>query len=284
MVWRNNTDPFFFVLLLISSIFFSFFLIQSFTPHPPNIQNSFAPKKFSPHEIYRIIPFVSQVSHGSRDLPLIALTFDADMSPEMLIELAEKKVEYWYDSKIIEILESKHIPATIFMSGLWVETYPDIATSLANNPLFEIGNHSYSHPRFTSQCTALEKIPKWGKEGEYIKSQETIKNITGITPQYFRYPGGCRSYSDIKQANKHQLTVVDWDVASGDSFNDNRPAIVNTVKTQTKNGSIILFHLNGNKNSPLTSDVLPELIDYLSAKGFIFVNLTDLLFSLEKVE
>jgi peptidoglycan-N-acetylglucosamine deacetylase len=282
--FKKKTDNFFFILLLISIIIFSFFLIQFLIPRFSHTPKIFKPTKFSPHETYRVIPFISQLSHGSRDLPFITLTFDADMSPEMLTELEMGKVEYWYDSKIIEILENKHIPVTIFMSGLWVETYPEIAISLANNPLFEIGNHSYSHPRFTSQCTALEKIPKWGKEGEYIKSQETIKKITGITPQYFRYPGGCRSFLDIKQANQHQLTVVDWDVASGDSFNDNRSAIINTVKTQTKNGSIILFHLNGNKNSPLTSDVLPELIDYLSAKGFIFVNLTDLLFSSEKVE
>lgn len=279
---KKKTDNFFLYLLLVLLILLATYIIVSFSKPFP--QNKPPHKRFIKNSFQKVIPLISQVSHGSRDLPLIALTFDADMSPEMLTELAEKKVEYWYDFKVIQILENKHIPATIFMSGLWVETYPDIAVSLANNPLFEIGNHSYSHPRFTSQCTALEKIPSWGKEGEYIKSQETIKNITGITPQYFRYPGGCRTNHDIKQANKHDLTVVDWDVASGDSFNDNRVAIVNTVETQTKNGSIILFHLNGNKNSPLTSDVLPELIDYLSAKGFIFVNLTDLLFSSKKVE
>jgi len=278
---RKNTRRNFQVLLIISILISLFFIIQLTLSPRSDVTSNHKNIFVSPTPN---LPFISQVSHGSRDLPQITLTFDADMSLGMQKELSSGKDNFWYDSKIIEILETKKIPATIFMSGLWAETYPEIALSLATNPLFEIGNHSYSHPRFTSACTALEKIPNWGKEGEYLKSQEIIKKITGITPQYFRFPGGCRSYSDIKQANKHGLTVVDWDVASGDSFNNNRPAIINTVKTKTQNGSIILFHLDGNNMAPLTSEVLPELIDYLQQKGFIFVKLTDLLSSSVTVE
>ena len=189
-----------------------------------------------------------------------------------------------YNQKIVEILIQKNIPATIFITGMWAETYPGIASSLAKNSLFEIANHSYSHPRFTPTCSALPSIPLWGKKGEFEKSQAIIKEITGTIPKYFRFPGGCSSDSDIKLANKYGLTVVGWDVASGDSYNDNPKAIVNTVKTKTQNGSIILFHFDGGENSPSTSDVLSELIDYLQGKGFTFVTLTDLLFSLVEVE
>lgn len=281
---KKKTDNFFFVLLLISTIIFGFFIIQNFISKPFKDKSVEIPPKYLSPETNPIIPFISQVSHGSRDLPLISLTFDADMNPSMVQELREGKIKSFYNHKIIEILESKHIPATIFMTGMWAETYPEIASSLAKNPLIEIGNHSYSHPRFTANCSALPKMPLWGKNGEFEKSQATIQNITGIKPIYFRFPGGCSSNLDIKMANKYGLIVIDWDVASGDSYNDNPKAIINTVKTKTQNGSIILFHLDGGENSPSTSDVLPELIDYLSAKGFIFVNLTDLLFSLEKVE
>lgn len=265
--------------LFIATIYLiEFFLFKNY--HSPKLPSKLSPSPFPT----KTIPFISQISHGSRDLPLIALTFDADMTPFMAKELADGKISSWYNQKIVEILIQKNIPATLFLSGMWVETYPEIAASLAKNPLFEIANHSYSHPRFTSACFALPEIPSWGKTGEFEKSQAIFKKITGITPKYFRFPGGCRTDLDIKLANKYGLTVVDWDVASGDSFNRNSPAIINTVKTKTQNGSIILFHFDGQKNSPETSNVLPELIDYLSAKGYIFVNLTDLLFSLGKAE
>jgi len=266
----------FFIIVFLLIIFLLFIFLSSHRQLPSTSKISFPPKSD--------LPFISQVSHGSRDFPKIALTFDADMTPYMVKELSEGKITSWYNQKIVEILEQKNIPATIFMSGLWAETYPGVAASLAKNPLLEIANHSYSHPRFTSACSALPDIPSWGKVGEFTKSQETLKKITGLTPKYFRFPGGCRDRSDIKLANKYGLTVVDWDVASGDSFNENRVAIINTVKTKTQNGSIILFHFNGNKNAPLTSDVLPELIDYLLEKGFTFVRLTDLLSVSAKTE
>lgn len=221
--------------------------------------------------------FISYIKNGDRNLPKIALTFDADMTPFMLDELKTGKIKSFYNQKIVEILEKENIKATIFMTGLWVEAYSEVSKQLAKNPLFEIANHSYSHPTFTKECFGLPLIPKWGTDGEFIKSQETIKKITGATPKFFRFPGGCHSDDDIKLANKYGLTVVDWDVASSDSFNENLQSIINNVKTKTKNGSIIVFHFNGNKNAPKTAQALELVIPYLREKGFEFVKLSELL-------
>lgn len=223
------------------------------------------------------VNYGSEVNHGPRDVHEVALTFDADMTPYMLEELHTGKVKSWYNQKIVEILEKNQVPATIFMAGMWSELYPDIAKSLAQNPLFEIANHSYSHPRFTPACFALPPVPIWGKEAEFSKSQAAISKATGVTPQFFRFPGGCHTPADTKIANKYGLTVVGWDVASGDSFNTNRAAIINTVEKQTQNGSIILFHFHGNKNAPLTADVLPEVLDFLKKNNYKIVKLSQLL-------
>lgn len=247
------------------ALFSSLFLARAVVmPKPRVIPTPIPPKKYS------------YITHGNRNLPKIALTFDADMTPGMIGELKSGKIKSWYNQKIVDILESRHIPATIFIAGLWAETYPQITTDLSKNPLFEIANHSYSHPRFTPACFALPPLPSWGAKGEFSKSQAALEKATGSAPKYFRFPGGCQTDSDIKLANSYGLTVVGWDDASGDSFNTNRAAIVNSVKTKTQNGSIILFHFHGNKNAPLTADVLPELIDYLQKKGFQFVKLSDL--------
>lgn len=206
------------------------------------------------------------------------------MTPFMKHELITGAVKSWYDPKIVDIFKQKKVPATIFMTGMWVETYPDIAASLAKNPLFEIANHSYSHPGFTKNCYELPSVPSWGKNGEFDKSQAVIKKYTGLTPKFFRFPGGCHTDSDVKLANSYGLSVVDWDVNSGDAFNFNAQSIVNQVQNNVQNGSIILFHFNGGKNSPETVNVLSQIIDHLQNKGFVFVKLTDLLSSSAKVE
>lgn len=273
-------------LILIIGLFF---VVINLFPKPQfnSPKSSFIPRQLKSTSFVRptakpeITPinskFVSFVKNGDRNSPKIALTFDADMTPYMLDELKTGKIKSFYNQKIVEILEKEKVKATIFLTGLWVEAYPEVSKELANNALFEIGNHSYSHPRFTDQCFDLPPVPKWGKDEEFIKSQQTIQKITGITPNFFRFPGGCHSDNDIKLANKFGLTVVDWDLASSDSFNENLSGIINKVKTQTQNGSIILFHFNGNKNAPKTTEALESVIPYLREKGFEFVKLSELL-------
>lgn len=221
-------------------------------------------------------PFHSYVTHGSRLENKIALTFDADMTPFMEEEIKIGKVKSFYNQTIVDILEKEKIPTTIFMAGMWAETYPEIAKKMANDPLFEIANHSYSHPGFTKSCFGLPKLPVWGDIGEYQKSQAAIKKAIGVSPKYFRFPGGCQKDSDIKAANDQGLTVVGWDVAGGDGFNLNTVSIINKVVKNTQNGSIIVLHFGGAKNAPKTADALPQILNNLRQKGFEFVKLSEL--------
>ena len=85
--------------------------------------------------------------HAATSQKIVALTFDADMTPGMLRELKAGKVASWYNGKVIEALRQQQAPATLFLTGLWIETYPDATKQLAADPLFELGNHSYSSAR-----------------------------------------------------------------------------------------------------------------------------------------
>ena len=100
-------------------------------------------------------PIISYVTHGNRNLHQIALTFDADMTPAMKKKLDTGVVKSWYNQKIIDVLRQKNVPATIFITGMWAEIYPQVTRDLASDPLFEVANHSYSHPGFTPTCFGL---------------------------------------------------------------------------------------------------------------------------------
>lgn len=246
------------------------------------VSRSFFQKPLVANKLKADLKFTSIISHGNRNKPEIALTFDADMTPFMLEELNSGKIKSFYNEKIVDVLKKENIPATIFMSGMWVEKYPEIVKMLSQNPLFEIANHSYSHPGFTNNCFSLPKVPKWDKDGEFQKSQDIIEKITGVRPKLFRFPGGCHDETDVKLANQYGLTVVDWDAASGDSFNTSLSSIIKTSETNTQNGSILLFHFHGSNNAPYSAEALKEVIPYLKEKGYKFVKVSDLLAGLNQ--
>jgi len=222
------------------------------------------------------------IYHGNRQSSKIALTFDADMTYGMKQKLSSGEVKSYYNKPIIDILEKENVPATIFITGLWAQTYPEITKALAANPLFEIGNHSYSHKSFTWRCYNLPiAVSQKEKEEEFAKSQEALKSILDYQPVLFRFPGGCSCSRDIETAKKYGLAVIGWNVDSLDAFNKNREQIIKAVKKQTQNGSIIVMHLNGDRNAPATADALPEIIKYLKEKGYQFVKVSEILKDIE---
>lgn len=217
------------------------------------------------------------VYHGSRDKKQIALTFDADMTEGMEHALKIGTLKNSYDSRIIDTLNKTHTKATIFLTGMWIETYPDITKELAKNPLFEFGSHSYSHSSYHGDCYGLKKLPQTLKIEDIGTPQKLIRDYVGVENKLFRFPGGCYSSEDVQLVRESGDTVIDWDVVSGDAFNSNTEEIIHNVLTRTQNGSIIVMHLNGAPTAPKTAEALPEIIKELKAKGFEFVKVSELL-------
>lgn len=217
------------------------------------------------------------VFHGSREKKQIALTFDADMTPGMKELLLSKRVKSYYDKDLIAELKSSNTKATIFVTGMWIELYPDVARELAADSLFELGNHSYSHPSFAGYCYGLRQIPVKEDETEIQKTQLLLKTITGNENKLFRFPGGCYSPETEGIVKKTGLTIIQWDVAGQDGFNDNAAAIENNILPHVTNGSIIVLHFNGYPNEPKTAEILPDVISQLKKEGYEFVKVSDLL-------
>ncbi len=215
------------------------------------------------------------VYHGDRQKKLIALTFDADMTEGMKQLILHKKTGESYDKRIVDTLLSTKTDATFFLSGLWIEMYPKLARDFAETPLFELGNHSYSHPSFFGFCYGLPGITGSQKETEIKKTQALLKSLTGHENTLFRFPGGCFDTKDLVLTNQLHLSVIQWDVVSGDAFGTNAERIVKQVLNRTGNGSIIVMHLNGAPNAPKTAEALPEIIKKLKANWEHFVRMRD---------
>lgn len=218
------------------------------------------------------------IEHGSRQRPVVALTFDADMTPAMLRRLRAGTVRSAYDAEIVAELRETGTPATIFTTGLWATEYADVLRGLAADPLFEIENHSYTHAAFHGPCYGLDVLTaEDAKLHEVVDTAQTLAQRTGRAPQYFRFPGGCYEPSDVALVHQAGELPVGWDVVSGDPFQHDPAVIVRKVLDNVRPGSIVVLHLNGAPNAPATATALREIIPGLRARGLLPVTLQQLL-------
>jgi peptidoglycan/xylan/chitin deacetylase (PgdA/CDA1 family) len=189
----------------------------------------------------------------------VALTFDA---------CATKGGWYGFDQDVFDVLKREHVPATIFVSGLWVENHPEAMSDLTGNPLIEFGDHSYDHPHMTKVTPA--------QAGAEIDETEAALGRYGRRAVAFRPPFGEWDAHLVRLVRAHQLPTVTWDVVSGDpSTHSTSASIVKAVLRQARPGSIIVFHING--RGWKTHEALPEIIAGLRARGFKMVPLSELL-------
>ena len=196
--------------------------------------------------------------------------------PIYCVDTAEKKIALTFDAawgnedtgQILEILKKHGVRVTFFMTGGWVESYPDdVKAILAAG--HDLGNHSENHKNM-SQLSDAEK-----KE-ELMKVHEKVRTLTGYEMFLFRPPYGDYDNAVVNVAKENGYYTIQWDVDSLD-WKDYGVDSINKTVTQHKhlgNGSIILCH-NGAK---YTAKALDMLIATLKNEGYTFVPVSELIY------
>lgn len=190
------------------------------------------------------------------DEPKVALTFDAAWGNE--------------DTQtIMEILRKHDVKVTFFMTGGWVESYPeDVKLILSEG--HDLGNHSENHKN-------MSQLSNSDKKNELMTVHDKVKNLTGYDMFLFRPPYGDYDNEVIRVAKECGYYPIQWDVDSLDWKDYGVDSIIKTV-TQHKhlgNGSIILCH-NG---ATYTAKALDTLISTLKDAGYTFVPLSQLIYT-----
>ncbi len=201
----------------------------------------------------------------------LSLTFDADMTRGMQARLREGKVKEWYDPTLVAFLRKEKIPTTVFMTGLFAETYPELAKSLGTDPLFSLQNHSFDHAAFESPCYGLAPLASDAeKRAEITKTQDALKKIVGVHPTLFRYPGLCHNEHDDALVSEMGLSVSNGDIISGDAFAKNAQFVAETVIARAHDGGEVVMHIGGH-NAPVTGAALEIAVPLLRDAGYTFV-------------
>ncbi|MEU6404864.1 polysaccharide deacetylase family protein [Streptomyces sp. NPDC046985] len=205
----------------------------------------------------------------------VAFTFDADMTADEGDRAA--KGERFDNPGLIDTLRSLDVPATVFMTGKWAETYPDEARAMGQDPLFEIGNHSYSHYAFTHGCYGLPTVSndKAASELQRTEAAFTKAGVRNRVP-YFRFPGGCYDNKVLRTLGALHVTAVQWDVVSGDAFASDANAVAQQVLKGVKPGSVVVMHCTRSA-APTTEHVVSEVVPELRKQGYRFVKVSDMI-------
>ncbi len=198
--------------------------------------------------------------HGARGQKKIALTFDA---------CTTVREQNPYDPRITAELEAMHVPATIFVGGGWAARERTALAEISRDPLFEIGNHTFTHPHLT-------RLTDGQIRDELLRTQVEIAGVTGRPPTLFRPPYGEYDAHVLRVAAELGLTTVEYDLASGDpDAHATKESLVSWVLREARPGSIVVMHIN-HRRFP-TAEALPEIVAGLRLRGFELVTVGELL-------
>ncbi len=214
-------------------------------PDPARSADADAPAPAAPQKI--------TFSQCHVDGPFIAMTFDdgphAQNTPRLL-----------------DMLKQRGIKATFFVIGQCAAEYPQIMARIAAEG-HEVGNHSWSHPQ-------LSKMGENSVTEQLEKTHEVIAQTTGAAPRLMRPPfGSFTTNQRAWAAHRWGYKCILWDVDPLDWKVRNAEHVKNEILKATVAGSIVLSH----DIHKTTVDAMPATLDALTARGFKFVTVSELI-------
>ncbi len=178
----------------------------------------------------------------STNQKVLYLTFDDGPIPE---------VTPW----VLEQLAQYNAKVTFFCIGDNVNKYPDIYKLIIENG-HSTGNHTHTH------------LNAWKNSHEnFMDDVQKAEKL--IDTKLFRPPYG-KITSPLIKALKKKFSIIMWDVLSYDyDSSKNAEYCLNKVKTNSRPGSIIVFH-DSLKAELRLRGALPKVLEHFSGLGFTF--------------
>ena len=132
--------------------------------------------------------------------------------PIYCVQTDEKKVALSFDAawgnedtrQILDILKKHDVHVTFFMTGGWVEKFPEDVKAI-HEAGHDLGNHSENHKNM-SQLSEEEKT------SELMTVHNKVKELTGVEMDLFRPPYGDYDDAVILNATKNGYYTIQWDV------------------------------------------------------------------------
>ncbi|HEY7982985.1 MAG TPA: polysaccharide deacetylase family protein [Ktedonobacterales bacterium] len=187
----------------------------------------------------------------------VALTFDDGPTPATT-------------EPILDVLERTHTPATFFVVGHFVQSYPDLVRRERRDG-FAIGLHTWDHPVMTA-------LPVDQMRQQLSTTFRALDRALGPLAclWLWRAPYGAFNAQVLQVAASYGLTTIQWNDVGLDWERPGAWAIANNVLASAAPGAIVLLH-DGPALREQTAAALPLILDGLRARGLTPVTVPRLL-------
>jgi peptidoglycan/xylan/chitin deacetylase (PgdA/CDA1 family) len=174
------------------------------------------------------------IANAPPDQRIIALTFDCCPGA--------------FDARIATVLIEQRIPATIFVTGLWIRrNRAGLALLLAHPDLFAIENHGELHippvlgDRTIFGIRAAGDLPAIRQEID--AGAETIRTAAGTAPRWYRAATGFYTPSVIPQIQAMGFSIAGYSLSADLGASLPAPHVAARM-ANAHSGDVIVAHLN----------------------------------------
>ena len=182
---------------------------------------------------------------------VIALTFDDGPGP--------------YTAQLLDILDQYGAKATFFLIGSKVSSQANVVRSIQARG-HQLGNHSWSHPE-------LPKLPVDQIASEIDRTNDAIKQATGVTPTVMRPPYGAVNSAVLEQLRLRGMSSILWSVDTRDWADRNSDIVCSRAVAGAHPGAVILMH----DIHQTSVNAVPCILSALKQQGYSFVTVQGLI-------
>ncbi len=178
---------------------------------------------------------------------VIALTFDDGPGP--------------YTAHLLDILDQYGAKATFFLIGSKVSGQASVVRSIQARG-HQLGNHSWSHPE-------LPKLSVDQIAGEIDRTNEAIRQATGVKPSILRPPYGAVNGVVLEQLRLRNMSSILWSVDTRDWADRNSQIVCSRAVAGARPGAVILMH----DIHQTSVNAVPCILSSLKQQGYSFVTI-----------
>jgi peptidoglycan/xylan/chitin deacetylase (PgdA/CDA1 family) len=159
--------------------------------------------------------------------------------------------------QILDILKENQVEVAFFCVGKNIENNEELVKRMIREGHI-IGNHSFSHHHFFDLFSSGKMLK------ELKQMNQSVKNITGLSPRFFRPPFGVTNPNLKNAVMRGGFISIGWSIRSYDTMIKNPVRLLSKILKAMKPGGILLLH----DSSETTIEMLPMLLKGIADQGY----------------
>ena len=171
---------------------------------------------------------------------------------------------------VLDLLDAQRARATFFCIASRAKAHPALCREIVRRG-HSVQNHSQHHSH------TFSLLGPRGVHREVAQAQDTLAQITGDAPRFFRAPAGLRNVFLAPVLQRQGLQLVSWTRRGFDTARSDAAGVLARLTRGLAAGDIVLLHdgnaAHSSSGRAVVLDVLPALLQRFEQAGLRSVTL-----------